>query len=141
MEKAEYIYHFVSRKDWKKYENQSFYNPPSLKEEGFIRMDKFTRLSLHYEKDKNIVIRQGDSPETYIQECLQKMTLDPEVNYFAFYISPFTRFEPDEQKKIVQDKSVKDLQKVRTWKSFYKEYIKLSYTFISNQEIEIAFST
>ena len=31
-------------------------------------------------------------------------------------------FEPDEQKKIVQDKSVKDLQKVRTWKSFYKEY-------------------
>lgn len=31
-------------------------------------------------------------------------------------------FEPDEQKKIVQDKSVKDLQKIRTWKSFYKEY-------------------
>ena len=31
-------------------------------------------------------------------------------------------FEPDEQKKIVQNKSIKDLQKVRTWKSFYKEY-------------------
>ena len=36
MEKIEYVYHFVSSKDWKKYENQSFYDPPSLKEEGFI---------------------------------------------------------------------------------------------------------
>lgn len=36
MEKIEYVYHFVSRKDWKKYEKQSFYNPPSLEKEGFI---------------------------------------------------------------------------------------------------------
>jgi uncharacterized protein (DUF952 family) len=36
MEEVEYVYHFVSRKDWANYEDQSFYNPPSLKEEGFI---------------------------------------------------------------------------------------------------------
>lgn len=30
-------------------------------------------------------------------------------------------YEPDEQKKIVQDKSIKELINVRTWKSFYNE--------------------
>ena len=36
MEEIEYVYHFVSRKDWERYENQSFYNPDSLEKEGFI---------------------------------------------------------------------------------------------------------
>jgi len=31
-------------------------------------------------------------------------------------------YEPDEQNKIVQDRSIKDLQNVRTWNTFYKEY-------------------
>jgi len=31
-------------------------------------------------------------------------------------------YEPDEQKKIVQDRSIRELQSVRTWNTFYKEY-------------------
>lgn len=51
-------------------------------------------------------------------------------------------FEPDEQKKIVQDKSIKDLQKVRTWKSFYKEYSNKGFVQIEDEfldEFEINF--
>jgi len=51
-------------------------------------------------------------------------------------------FEPDEQKKIVQDKSIKDLQKVRTWKSFYKEYSNKGFVQIEDEfldEFEIHF--
>ena len=36
MKEVEYVYHFVAREDWEKHEAQSFYEPPSLKEEGFI---------------------------------------------------------------------------------------------------------
>jgi uncharacterized protein (DUF952 family) len=60
MEEAEYIYHFVSRKDWKKYENQSFYNPPSLKEEGFIHccFDRQFKhvLDNYFENEKNVYV-------------------------------------------------------------------------------------
>ena len=62
-------------------------------------MDKFTRLALHYEKEKNLVIQQGENPEMKVMEYLQNTSFDPEVVYFAFYISPYTRFEADEQKK------------------------------------------
>lgn len=70
-----------------------------LKNEGHVRMDRFTRLPLRYEKEKNLVIRKGENPETKIKEYLQTTSFDEEVIYFAFYISPYTRFEADEQKK------------------------------------------
>lgn len=70
-----------------------------LKREGFLRMDVFTRMSWLYERGKNLVIRQGENPETKVREYLNTTGFDPGVVYFAFYISPYTRFEADEQKK------------------------------------------
>jgi hypothetical protein len=70
-----------------------------LKKEGHVRMDKFTRLPLHYEKEKNLVIQKGENPEMRIQEYMQNTSFDKETVYFAFYISPYTRFEANELKK------------------------------------------
>lgn len=70
-----------------------------LKKEGFVRMSKFTHLTLNYEKYKNLVIKKGENPESKVGEYLQNTDFNPDVVYFAFYISPYSRFEADEQKK------------------------------------------
>ena len=70
-----------------------------LKKEGFVRISNFTRLTLNYEKDKNLVIKKGENPESKVKEFLQNTDFDPDVVYFAFYISPYSKFEADEQKK------------------------------------------
>ena len=58
MEEIEYIYHFVSRKDWEKYEDQTFYNPPSLKEENFIHCctsRQFKHVLSNYFKNVKVI--------------------------------------------------------------------------------------
>jgi hypothetical protein len=68
--------------------------------------------------------------------CFNEETDDFD-NFWDMY-----NFEPDEQKKNVQDKSIKDLQKVKTWKSFYKEYSNNGFVQIDDEfldEFEIHF--
>ena len=91
-----------------------------LKKEGFVKMVSFTRLPLRYEKDKKLVIKKGENPESKVREYLQNNDFDPEVVYFAFYISPYSRFETDEQKK----------------KLYYRIKELLLYRNISMQEVE-----
>lgn len=60
MEETEYIYHFILPEEWARYENQSFYNPPSIEEEGFIHccFDKQFKhvLDNYYKGAKEIYI-------------------------------------------------------------------------------------
>ena len=62
-------------------------------------MARFTRLPLRYEKEKHLVIRKGENPEKKVRDYIQTTEFDPEVVYFAFYISPYTKFETDEHNK------------------------------------------
>ena len=70
-----------------------------LKKEGFLKMNDFTHLPLRYEKNKKLVIQQGEDPEIKVTEFIQNTFFDPAEVYFAFYISPYTKHETDDQKK------------------------------------------
>ena len=70
-----------------------------LKQEGFIHLEKFTRLPLTYTKEKNIILKWGEDPEAQVESYLKNLTLEDNVKHYAFYISPYTKFEPDEQRK------------------------------------------
>ena len=48
--------------------------------------------------------------------CFNEETDDFD-NFWNLY-----NYEPDEQKKIVQNRSIRELKSVRTWNTFYKEY-------------------
>lgn len=91
-----------------------------LKKVGFVKKVSFSHLPLRYEKDKKLVIKKGENPESKVREYLQNNDFDPEVVYFAFYISPYSRFETDEQKK----------------KLYYRIKELLLYRNISMQEVE-----
>jgi hypothetical protein len=70
-----------------------------LQQEGSLKVSKFTRIPIRYEKAHNIVIRKGEDPEAKVAEHLQTMASDVHVKRFAFYVSPYSRFESDEKKK------------------------------------------
>ena len=92
-----------------------------LKREKMDIRDAFLNNWLYYTLDtpfwkEKITKNNGIVNYEERRVCFNEETDDFD-NFWNMY-----NFEPDEQKKIVQDKSTKDLQKVRTWKSFYKEY-------------------
>ncbi len=64
-----------------------------VKKSGFGSLGAFTRLPIEYDKSLDIVLTADKSPAKTIHETLQARTNDPACGYFAFYISPYTRFE------------------------------------------------
>jgi hypothetical protein len=92
-----------------------------LKRENLDIRNSFLNNWLYYTLDtpfwrEKINKNNGLVNDEERQVCFNEETDDFD-NFWDVY-----NFEPDEQKKKVQDKSIKDLQKVRTWNSFYKEY-------------------
>jgi hypothetical protein len=69
-----------------------------IKKKGFTRLSKFTQLQLQYAKDKNIVLSLRNDYEQQVREAIGKLEPEPGIRYFAFYVSPWTKFEPDEKK-------------------------------------------
>ena len=69
------------------------------KKEGFLKLTEYTRLPLQYKRDLNIVIPEGRDPEHFIGECLQQASYANDVVYYAFYLSPWSRFEEDESRR------------------------------------------
>jgi len=73
-------------------------------QKGFLNLKTYTRLPLQYEQGLNICFDRCKNPVDMIRKKINAMRLDPACRYFAFYISPWTKFEADPGK----------------WKIYYK---------------------
>lgn len=85
MERVEYVYHFVLPKEWKKYEDQTFYNPPSLETEGFIHccLDKQFKhvLGNYFKTAKEVYVLKIHVPSLKVE-----MYIEPVENQFFPHI-------------------------------------------------------
>lgn len=64
-----------------------------LKKDGFGSLSALTRIPFLYDKSLDIILPVDKNPVEAIRETLKTRSTDPECGYFAFYISPYTRFE------------------------------------------------
>lgn len=71
------------------------------KEKGFLELRSFTRTWMLYSKEHNIAFDSEQNPLTYIKNQIARLNLDPLCSYFAFYISPWTKFELEDSKRII----------------------------------------
>jgi hypothetical protein len=92
-----------------------------LKREKMDIRDAFLNNWLYYTLDTPFWRQKINQNNGIINNKDRLVYFNEETDDFDNFWNTYN-FEPDEQKKIVQDNSIKDIQKVRTWKSFYKEY-------------------
>jgi hypothetical protein len=92
-----------------------------LKREKMNIRDAFLNNWLYYTLDTPFWREKINQNNGIINDKDRLVYFNEETDDFDNFWNTYN-FEPDEQKKIVQDKSIKDLEKLRTWKSFYKEY-------------------
>ena len=92
-----------------------------LKREKMNIRGAFLNNWLYYTLDTPFWREKINQNNGIVNEERKQVCFNEETDDFDNFWDRYN-FEPDEQKKIVQDKSIKDLQKIRTWKSFYKEY-------------------
>jgi len=71
------------------------------KKKGFLHLREFTRLPLFYSKEHNIVFENEENPLEEIKNHISNLSFDPSCRYFAFYVSPWTKYEADNAKRMV----------------------------------------
>jgi hypothetical protein len=59
----------------------------------------YARLLFHTEKGFSIVFKDKDNPIPEIEAALNNRSFDPDLRYIAVYITPFGKFEQDQQKR------------------------------------------
>jgi hypothetical protein len=64
-----------------------------IKKDGFGSLSALARIPFEYDKGLDIILPADKNPVEVIRETLKIRSTDPECGYFAFYISPYTRFE------------------------------------------------
>ena len=64
-----------------------------LKKDGFGSLAAITRIPFEYDKSLDIILPDHKNTADMIRETLKNRSIDPKCGYFAFYISPYTRFE------------------------------------------------
>ncbi len=67
--------------------------------EFFKGLESIAKVRYHTEKNFSIVFDNLADPIAEIQEALDSKDWKPDVEYFAIYISPFDKHEPDRQKR------------------------------------------
>lgn len=60
---------------------------------GFGSLGAFTRIPFEYDQNLDIVLSTDNNPVDVIGEIIQNLTIPSDSGFFAFYISPYTRFE------------------------------------------------
>lgn len=61
----------------------------------------FATILFHTEDKFSIMFTDKKNPVAEIEEKLSERDFNPDVKYFAIYITPFSKFEQDEDKRIV----------------------------------------
>ena len=70
-----------------------------IKKKGFLNLKDFTRIPIVYDKKLNVIIKKGEDAYEKVKDFLQTISLEPNVSYYAFYLSPYSKFEKDKSKK------------------------------------------
>lgn len=80
-------------------------------EEGFLwfkGLYKYAHVLFHTEEGFSIVFTDKENPISEIEQKLSERIINPEVKYIAIYITPYSKFEQDKQKREIYYK-VKEL--------------------------------
>lgn len=64
-----------------------------IKKDGFGSLGAITHMIFEYDESLDIVFTADKNPIHVSRETMKTRTADPSCGYFAFYISPHTRFE------------------------------------------------
>ncbi len=62
---------------------------------GFPDMRKLTRLNYYVDRELDIVVPEGHDIVNYVGSRLRMLEMHGNTTYYAFYISPYTRFVQD----------------------------------------------
>lgn len=92
-----YRFFFICHISDKETANQ--FHKYSKKEKGFINFNQFLSLPITYDDDKHIIFENLNDPLPEIKEKLSNMSLIPNTNYLAVYISPFSKYDADPKKR------------------------------------------
>jgi hypothetical protein len=65
---------------------------------GYPGLKEFVNVALALDRDKTITFQDANKPSIEIAASLEQMTFDTNVTYFAFYLSPIDRDDPDEDR-------------------------------------------
>ncbi len=68
----------------------------------------FSKVLFHTSDGFSIIFKNKENPVAEIEEKLSQRTIDPDVRYIAIYITPYSKFEVDLQKREIYYK-VKEL--------------------------------
>lgn len=74
----------------------------------FGGLQKYVNLLFHTEEGFSIVFKDKDNPVSEIEEKLTKRDINSDIKYIAIYITPFTKYEEDKQKREIYYK-IKEL--------------------------------
>jgi hypothetical protein len=68
---------------------------------GFLKLSEFIKIP--FQLDANMLIKFDSSGNVVeqIQEKVNAMSLSPDCSYYAFYISPWTKYDPDQEHKAI----------------------------------------
>lgn len=66
-------------------------------QKGFFKVAQTTRLNLTFEQSLNIVFHDKTNAADEIEKALATKNLQAGRRYYAFYVSPWDKFEPNEQ--------------------------------------------
>lgn len=93
-------YFFIySDKDTEPVRNIYSYIRQDSQSDGGLNL--FMKLPYELNKSLNITFDPKDAPTSTILEKISKLELEPDIAYYAFYISPWTIFETDMKKWVI----------------------------------------
>ncbi len=68
---------------------------------NFPGLAQYAGLSLNLDKDKSIIFKDRENPIPEISAFLEEKPIDKSQRYIAIYISPYHKFDEDEEKQII----------------------------------------
>jgi hypothetical protein len=74
----------------------------------FRGLNKYVKVLFHTEPGFSIQFTDKENPVLEIEQILSKRIFNPDIKYFAIYITPYTKFEQDIQKREIYYK-IKEL--------------------------------
>lgn len=95
--KGHYRFFFICHESDKDTANR--FHEFSKKQRGFINFAEFLSLPLTYDENLHITFKNLEDPIPEIKAKLSQTSLIPNTNYLAVYISPYSKYDPDPEKR------------------------------------------
>lgn len=92
-----YRFFFIFHTDSRDHANR-FYQYLNRGFKGYPGLKAFVDVDLHLDRSKTITFQSADRPSEEIDAALRQMMFEEGVTYFAFYLSPIDREDPDDER-------------------------------------------